>query len=189
MGEGTEGVVEQRERIDTLNETVQGLEGDLAKEVAKVRVFEARDIARGADLPPEYGDLLAADVERQIDADSMTEFAAKYNLVPGPTAKIDEGGEASEDLEGKTAETPEAQGSAQLAQMAGGSSSAGEGGQGGQPNQKMTRQEWIQLMKSNPAAAAEALRQGRVIVDPSNPYLDQPEEAVGNPYVIKADAT
>ena len=184
MSEESEGIVEQRGRIDELNGTVKDLESELAKATSQVRVFEARDVARGVDLPPEYGDLLAADVERQIDADSMSEFAAKYNLVPGTLTKTEE--PKTEEVEGKPAESPAPVGSTQLAGMTGGSSSAGDGGQGGHQPESMTRQAWYQLKKANPAEAAEALRQGRVQVDPTNPYLDQPEEVVGNPYVVQA---
>ncbi len=146
-------------------------------------MFEAREVARGVDLPPEYGNLLAADAERQIDAESMSAFAKEYNLSPETPGKTEEG--ETEEAEGEPTEAPAGAGSTQLAGMSGGSSSAGDGGQGGLQEQTMTRPEWYQLKKSNPAAAAEALRQGRVQVDPTNPYLNQPEEAEGNPYVAR----
>ena len=162
---GTETIPQMRERIEAQNKELKTLRARSTELEAETRRLQARDAFRDAGYHPKHGDLYAAQhPEGDISPDGIAGFAQEYNLAPvtPPPAPAPAPGEAGTSAPAETA----------LASMARGGSRPGEGGQppAGQADRSMTRDAWLELMKSDPAAARKAVQDGRVQIRKDNPF-------------------
>lgn len=154
-----ETVPQMRDRIEKQNTEIRELR-------QSNRQLMARETFRDAGLKPEYGDLFAAqaDDKTEINTDTAKAFAEQYGLSPAVVE------EAAQEVEQQ--EETGASDDAVLAGMSSGGTTAGEGG-AATTGPSMTRQDWIELQKSDPAAAQQALMQGRVQLREDNFYVQR----------------
>jgi len=152
---GNEDTIPQmRERIDQQNEQLRKLEADNRKLIA-------RETFREAGLKPEHGDLFAAqDAKSDITVDTVKAFATQFGLVEEEAPVEDTPAPAETGASADEA----------LTQMSSGGSGAGEGG-AASTKQRMTRDEWTELSKTDPAAARQALLEGQVQLRKDNFYV------------------
>ncbi|MCI0558202.1 MAG: hypothetical protein MN733_06880 [Nitrososphaera sp.] len=172
-----ETIPQMREQIEAL---VKDL--DLAKSNASTLAKEnrrllARDVARDNGFAASRGDLFASVSDGDITAEGFLAFTQANDLAPLGSDSASTGSSGGGDL------TPSAPvGSADLSQMARGGSRPGDSA-GGASQEKMSRQAWQELYANDPAAAREAVRQGRVEIASGNPFGDAKSVAAGrNPY-------
>lgn len=157
-----ETIPQMRERIDKQNTEISDLRSQL-------RTFEAREAFRDAGLKPEFGDLFAAqaDDKTAINTETASAFAEQYGLGASIVQEEAEVEEAPQ-----TEEESGAPAGSELASMSSGGTSAGDGGAAtGGPT--MTRQEWIALQQTDPAAAQSALMRGQVQLREDNFYVQR----------------
>jgi hypothetical protein len=152
-----ESVPQMRERIEDQNKELNQLRADNRK-------LSAREAFRDAGLNPAHGDLFAAQaVKGDITVETAKAFAEQFGLSTESPEK------STTDQETPAAKTDEPDDSA-LSNMSGGGS--GVGGIGAATaTPKLTRDEWIELQKSDPAAARQALLEGRVQLRADNFYV------------------
>lgn len=157
-----ETIPQMRERIETLEKQVKTLESvktDLGKEN---RTLKARELARDQGYDPTHGELFAASSDGDITADGLSEFAGRYGLTPTQSGSADSApAEAEKSVEDDAGS---------LESMSRAGSSAGSPAAAGPGADMMTRQEYNDLAKSNPAAAKEAVAAGRVTLRADNPW-------------------
>ena len=172
------------ETVPQMRDQIKALEKDLRAErdtnaglKTQLRVRDARDVFRDQGFNPKHGDLYAAvNPDGEITAESVVAFADEQSLNP-----ISATSENAEEVDSADA-TAEAE--KDLSVMAGGGSSGGDGGAGGANVQSLTRPEWVELSRSDPAAARAAAASGRVQLNKGNPYApNHGPVAGGNPYV------
>lgn len=153
-----ETIPQMRERIDQQNEQLKQLG-------AENRRLIARETFREAGLKPDHGDLFAAqDAKSEITVDTVKAFASQFGLIeetPATDAEVETTPAAAE--QGDPADEV-------LSQMSSGGSGAGEGG-AASTKQRMTRDEWTELSKTDPSAARQALLQGQVQLRKDNFYV------------------
>lgn len=177
-----ETIPQMREALDNATKSIKDLTSDNERLTTENRGFAARDAFRDEGYAANHGDLFAAsNPEGEITADAVNEFAGQFKLEkvelttttePDPDAS-DKGGDGTDG---------DAPGSKALAGMQRGGSSSGDGA-GGASTEKMTQVDWQALYQTDPTAAKEAVRQGRVIISNDNPWLDgKPVQAGLNPY-------
>ena len=177
-----ETIPQMRDQIDTLNKANKDLTSDNVRLTGENRGFAARDAFRNEGYAANHGDLYAAaNPEGEITADGVNEFAGQFNLPKVEIVASAEGQEGSADEGDQSSD--EGAGSTDLADMARGGSRPGDSA-GGASTESMTRAEWQSLMQSDPAAAKDAVRQGKVQISSDNPWGDgQPVAPGSNPYV------
>lgn len=162
-------IPQMRERIDELNNAVKAKEDEINSLRGEVRKFSARDAFREAGYAPQHGDLYAAQAGEKLDLDpgKITEFADQFNLTPVAASTPDPEPDLVDEGAGGDADPD-----AGLANFASGGSGAGEGGQPS-ASQKMSKDDWRALQKTDPVAAGQALRQGRVDLREDNFWLNE----------------
>ena len=179
-----ETIPQMREALDNANKSIKDLTADNEKLTTDNRGFAARDAFRNEGYAANHGDLYAAsNPDGDITVEAVNEFAGQFNLakVEAGETKVVEDGVTDEGGDGTEGKAP---GSKALADMQRGSSSSGDGAGGASP-EKMTIAEWQALHQTDPAAAKEAQRQGRVAVSNDNPWMDgMPVQPGLNPYVV-----
>jgi hypothetical protein len=161
---GTETIPQMRERIEAQNKELASLRKSNSELGVEVRKMQARDAFRSAGFKAVHGDLYAAQYpEGEMSADSIAAFAKEYGLAA-------EEAQAAAEPQEEEAETGAKTGAA----LSGMSRSGSRPGDGGQPaagaDKTMTRQEWVELSKSDPVAARKAVREGRVQIRKDNPF-------------------
>lgn len=159
---GTETIPQMRERIDAQNKELKRLRDENSKYGAETRRLQARDAFREAGYQPVHGDLFAAQYpEGEIAPDSIAGFAQTYGLTPVAPKEPAPEGEAETGAPAERA-------------LAGMSRSGSRPGEGGLPptttDRSMTRDDWLALSKSDPAAARKAVKEGRVQIRKDNPF-------------------
>ncbi len=177
-----ETIPQMRETIDNLNKSNKDLTSANETLTTENRGFAARDAFRNEGYAANHGDLFAAkNPEGDITVDAVNEFAGQFNLTK-VELETDESGSDEGSDEGGDGTDGDAPGSKALAGMQRGGSSSGDGA-GGASVEKMTQADWQALHATDPAAAKEAVRQGRVAISNDNPWLDgKPAQAGMNPY-------
>lgn len=175
------------ENIPQMREQIESLTKDLTSSREKTAVVEkdnrrllARDLAREQGYEASRGELFAAaNPDAEVTAENLDAFVQLHNL--GKASESGDGG-AGSSSEGGNDPTGASNVSSDLAQMSRGGSRPGDSA-GGATQEKMTRQAWQALHQTDKTAAREALRQGRVEIDPGNPWGDPRPVAPGvNPY-------
>ena len=177
MSEDT--IPQMREHIKELEKQNKGLVSDNDTLTKTNRTMTARDAFREEGYPSSYGDLFAGQrPDEEMTSESMDKFVTDFGLTkttedPEPNVTADEGDQ-----------TPNvAPGSEDLALMSRSGSRPGDGGTGSSDQKTMTRDEWKDLSRTDPAAAKAAVSQGRVQVSKDNPYVPQSRSiGVANPY-------
>jgi len=172
-----ETIPQMRETIDRLVKDNKSLTAERDTAVGEVRSLNARSFASAANFTPQAGELYAKNTEGDLTADGFAEFATGLGLTASEAVPPATGGEAPAAGEETT---PEATGSADLSNMARGGSTT-EGGAGSATEESMTRDEWIELSRTDPIAAKEALAKGKVLVSKDNPYAGGSQRP-GNPF-------
>lgn len=173
-----ETIPQMRDTIERLQKDLKSTASEKDKLATENRQLTARELAREAQLDPKYGELFAKTAEGDLTVDGITEFAQEFGLPAAETEGSDAGGDGySGEAEGSEASTP---GSADLSKMARGGSSAGEGA-GSATEETMTRAEWTELSRTDPAAAQAALAKGQVQISRNNPYAGNTQRP-GNPF-------
>jgi len=171
-----ETIPQMREQINALEKQVKDLSKANSDFTAENRVLQARDVFRSQGYSAEGGELFAAqNPEGEITPEAVDTFVGKYGLA---SAKTDD----AESSEGEEAAPEAAAGSPDLANMSRSGSRAGEGGASGSSTEPMTRQDWQDLMASDPAAGKAAVASGRVQISNDNPYSGVAPRP-GNPFV------
>ena len=161
-----ETVPQMRARIEEQNKELSELRRAVQEKDGAIRRFEAREVFREAGLPAQHADLYtAANPEGEITKDGILEFANAYNLAPQAESEPEPAEEATEE----TASDP---GSGLEAFSGGGSRGGSEAAATPRPN-KLTKEEWYDLQKTDPAAAKARLLAGEVELNPDNPYVRQ----------------
>jgi hypothetical protein len=154
-----------RERIDAQNKELKRLREEGSTLRAETRRLQARDAFREAGFQPVHGDLFAAqNPEGDIAPDAIVGFAQTYGLTPVAPKEPAPEGEAEKGVPAERA-------------LAGMSRSGSRPGEGGQPpasnDRSMTRDAWLELAKSDPAAARKAVQEGRVQIRKDNPFASR----------------
>ncbi len=178
-----ETIPQMRDQIDSLtkaNKEAQGANTKLAKEN---RNLSARDLFRDKGLDPKTATLFVGQHEGDITPEAVDAFAKEFGFAPVSTEGAGSEGEEGSVEEGESG--PEAApGSTELGKLARGGSRSGDGGAGGSTVETLTRAEYQALAATDPAAAKEAVRLGKVQISKDNVYSDQ-RPAPGNPYAPK----
>jgi hypothetical protein len=171
-----ETIPQLRERIDQQNKQIAGLR----KQNGELLTVAAKAAFESAGYNPLHGELF---VSKQGDEpvvptlDAVEAFAEQWQLGKQTPAETSKAADESEPSEGEEQTVDQAApGSADLDRLSRSGSSSGAGA-GGAGSEKMTREEWIQLSRTDKAAAENALRQGKVqlsgsqaVVPGTNPY-------------------
>jgi len=155
-----ETIPQMRERIETLEKQLKSATSDQEGLRSENRLLKARDVFREQGYDPVHGELFANSTDGDITAEAVDEFAGKYGLV---TTTPDDDGSANN-------EASVEDDAGDMASMSRAGSGAGSGGAAGPTGNTMTRQEYMELAKSNPAAAKEAVAAGRVQLRADNPW-------------------
>lgn len=153
-----------RERIEQQNEELSALRREKSELASTVRQYQARDTFREVGLEAKHADLfIKAQPEGDITVEAVTEFAQQYDLVPGTVPETNGAEEA----------TPEttADPGAGLEAFSRGGSRAGSDAAASVPTDTLTKEQWRDLQRENPAAAADALRRGKVLLNKDNPFV------------------
>lgn len=162
-----ESVPQMRERIEAQNTELSGLRKENQELTQNVRTLTAKEMFRNKGLTPTHAELFtSANPEGDITEESVDEFVTKFDLQPTPVS------ETSESEEAPAEETEAAPDPGEgLDAFSGGGSRSGSGGAATPGSKTMTKAEWRDLQASDPAAAKEALLQGRVELNPNNFYV------------------
>jgi hypothetical protein len=171
-----ETIPQMRETIDRLTKDLKSQQAENEKLAANTRQLTAREVARQANYDPKIGELYAKTAEGDLTPEGLAEFASELGLPTGVSETV--APESAEDAEESVTEPT---GSADLSNMARGGSSAGEGA-GSAADELMTRAEWTELSRTNPAAAQAALAKGQVQISKANPYAGGSSRE-GNPFI------
>lgn len=180
-----ETIPQMRERINKLEKSekeLQSQNADLSKEVTTLK---ARDTFREQGYPASYGDLFAGQSDgSEVTVEAVQTFIEQYGLAPGDSPATGDGSTDEGDLESDQ----QPSGSEDLALLARGGSRAGEGGTGSSASETLTRAEYLDLARNDPAAAKVAVSQGRVQVSRDNPYVPSQGRVSGdNPYAPSSE--
>lgn len=163
-----ETIPQMRERIEALEKQTKTAEQRATEAESKVRVFEAREVARDQGFSPKTGELFAKVNEGEITPEALNTFATENGLQPvKETTTESEGTSEEADDSGETDTT------GNLGAMSGGSSASGSGGQQAAGSKTMTKAEFHSLSQSDPVAARQAALEGRVELRADNPLAVQ----------------
>lgn len=168
-----ETIPQMRDRIDAQNKQLSGLR----KQNQELRTVAAESTFEAAGYNPKHAALFVTQTAEAgtIPTSEVVEaFAGEWDLAKVKVDKQEQSGESSEPVEAEEQDAPQRAPGSALDPMSRSGSSTGAGA-GGAGSEAMTRQEWIQLSKTDKAAAENALRQGRVQLSGDTPV-------VGNPY-------
>lgn len=149
--------------------------------LAEVRTLKAVNAVKDAGLSAELADLyIVANPEADITVESVKEFAEKYGI---PAS------EATPVVDEAATEQPRPE-QAGLSNFARAGSGAGNGGAAPIGTKHLTRDEFLVLQRDNPAAARQALAEGRVQLREDNPLAEGSSAFGHNPFLAsrKADA-
>jgi hypothetical protein len=175
-----ESIPQMREQIESLTADLSSARASEETALGKVKDLTGQVIALEQGYTKAQGGLYAKVAEGDLSAEGFDVFAQEQGLPQRQAPASAEGGKSASADEGDPA-TP-AEGSSNLANMGRGGSRPGESA-GGATTERMTRQEWQELHANDPAAAREAVRQGRVEIAKDNPFGDARAVAQGtNPY-------
>lgn len=175
-----ETIPQMREAIEAANKRVKELEDTVSSKDQELRVRDAREAFRDAGYNPKHGDLFANDPNQngEITAEAVAAYADQWDLAP---ASVDGKQDASAEEGDSTGDQDDS--SDTFSSMDRSGTRAGDGGGGSSTEQSLTRQEWMELQASDPVAASQALRQGRVLISTSeNLKSGQTASVGGNPY-------
>ena len=158
-----ETIPQMRERIDALEKQVKSQNETNTKLQGENRTLKARDAFREQGYDPVHGELFASSSESDITPEAVNEFAGRYGLNPTSPAASDEGPAEAEQGAEDVADGMESFSRA--------GSGPGTGGAAGPQSDTLTREEYMSLAQSNPAAAKEAVAAGRVQLRADNPWV------------------
>lgn len=176
-----ETIPQMRDQIKALEKQVKDLSGTNSDLVKTNRELAARDAFRDQGYSAEGGELFAAqNPEGDITPEAVDAFVSKYGLSKAEASDADAVSE-------EEAAPEVAAGSPDLAALSRSGSRAGEGGASGSASEPMTRQEWQELMASDPAAGKAAVASGRVQISRDNPWGSE-RAAPGNPFAAVAQS-
>lgn len=176
-----ETIPQMRDRIARLEKSEKDLKSQnegLSKENTQLK---ARDQFREAGYPASYGDLFAgqAEPDTEITPEAVQDFVKAFNLNVDGSASEDDSGTTDEGGSNDDAGT-DTEG---LDVMARSGSRSGDGGSGSPEAKVLTRAEYLDLARNDPAAAKAAVANGRVQVSTDNPYVPSKGRVSGvNPY-------
>lgn len=159
-----ETIPQMRERIEALEKQVKSLSGDKDTLNTENRTLKAREFARDQGYDPVHGELFASSTDGDITADGLSEFANKFGLNPTSTEVANETTSTEESAE----DNADAMDSFSRAGSGPGTAPAA-----GVGSDTLTRQEYMELAVSNPAAAKEAVAAGRVQLRSDNPWVNR----------------
>jgi hypothetical protein len=171
-----ETIPQMRDQIDSQAKQIKTLEGTNAELGKDLRTRDAREAFRDAGYNPKHGDLYAdKNPSGDITQELVASFAGDWDLSP-----LSDDSDSSDEGDGTT---DAGDGSDALSSMDRSGSRAGDGGDGVSNQKLLTRQEWAEMKVSDPAQAAAALNQGRVLVSTSgNLRVGQTQAPGVNPY-------
>lgn len=164
-----------QKELKKLNKTVEELSGENRK-------LKAGAAFRDADLSPDLADLfVAANPELDdITVDAATEFATKYGI-SGPV-DTGEGDDVTDGDEGATTSDADKG----LDKIARAGSGAGGTGQPPASQKILSRQEFLDMQRTDPTSAQKALAEGRVKLRGDNPLVTGSAPTVGvNPFAAE----
>jgi hypothetical protein len=166
-----ETIPQMRERIQELEKQVNGLKGANSELSTTNQTLKAREVFRDQGYDPNQAALFVSqNPEGDVTPESVNEFASKFNLQPLPKEAETPKAESSEEPSTTSVEdTSAASSQAGLAAMSGGGSGPGTGGQQTPGTSFLTREQYNQLAQENPAAARQAVSEGRVQLRRDNP--------------------
>jgi len=164
----------QRDQINTLEKQVKALTGERDTLATENRQFAVRNAFVDEGYSAEHAELFASVNEGEATSEAIDTFVTKYGLSQQGTTDSEEATET----DGGGDQSDSGTGSSKLAGMSGGGSGAGSGGADGAGGESLTRQEWQALYATDPAAANDAVRQGRVQVS----SVDTPVAPGVNPF-------
>lgn len=156
-----ETVPQMRERIEEQNR-------ELSKLRKENRTLSAKELFREKGYSPSHAELFTSSYEGDLTVEAVEDFVTKFDLAP---AVPDEPKSAPEEEPQKEEEAPAPDPGEGLSQFSGGGSRGGSGGAATPGSKTLTKDQWKELQKSDPAAAKLALLQGRVELNPNNPFV------------------
>lgn len=159
-----ETIPQMRERIEALEKQVKSLSGDKDTLNAENRTLKAREFARDQGYDPVHGELFATSTDSEITAEGLNDFATKFGLNPTTTEVTKETTSTEESVE------ESAPGMESMSRAGSGPGTTPAAGVG---SDILTRQEYMALAQSNPAAAKEAVAAGRVQLRADNPWVNR----------------
>lgn len=160
-----ETVPQMRERIEALEKETADAKKAAADSQSRARLFEARDAFRSKGLKSEYAELFLGAHDGDITADAVEGFVSKYGFQPesAPTPPADESSNTATNVLGSSA----------LSALARAGSAPGSGGQQTPGDEAITREDWNELNKKDPAAARAVLAKGGVQIRKDNIYAQK----------------
>lgn len=168
-----ETIPQMRDRIDAQNKQLAGLR----KQNQELRTAAAEAVFEQQGYNPRHAELFVNQTAEQGTVptpETVAAFAGEWDLAK-PQLESEQSSAPAETEEAEEQPVDQQTPGSALAPMSRSGSSEGAGA-GGAGTEKMTRQEWIQLSKTDKGAADTALRQGKVQLSGDAPPV------VGNPY-------
>lgn len=153
-----ETIPQMRDRIEEQNKELSSLRREN-------RTLKASELFRDKGYSPSHAELFTSSHEGDITAEAVEEFVQKFDLAPQSAPETPPSDTQSEE------EAPAPDPGEGLSDFSGGGSRGGSGGAATPGTKTMTKEAWKDLQKSDPAAAKLALLQGRVELNPNNPYV------------------
>ena len=154
-----ETIPQMRERIEEQNK-------ELSKLRRENRTLSAKELFREKGYSPSHAELFTASVEGDITPEAVDEFVTKFDLTPAVTTEEAPEAEAQTEEEAPAPDPGEG-----LAEFSGGGSRSGSGGAATPGSKTVTKEQWRELQKTDPAAARALLEQGRVELNAGNFYV------------------
>lgn len=165
-----------RDEYETLQKDHGKLKTAHENTVKENRQLKASQAFTEAGLPANLSDLFITAVpDGDISVDAVKAFAEKYGVGSSEAP-------AGEETESKTEETtpPATDGLKNLARVGSGS---GEGGQQTAGTKTLTSREFVDQLRTDKAAAQQALAEGRVVLRDDNPMArDRVSMGTVNPF-------
>lgn len=167
--EAIQNMKEQIERLEKAIEDAQATNAELANANTQLstenKTLQAKGLFRDLKYSTKQAELFVQTLgeDGEITEEAVREFAEAYDLSPLGSESGSEGEEGAGEGEPKTDDS-------NLSSMARAGSRSGAGSPSGVGKGSMTRDEWMQLQKENPAAADQALKGGRVQLREDNFY-------------------
>ena len=173
-----------REAFESLQKEHEKLQKKNESLASENRTLKASNAFRDAELSPDLADLyVAANPDASdISVDEALSFAQKYGIQGGavPAASDDGQDDGAEQEPQVTKQEPDRSG---LENIARAGSGAGGTGQPPASDKTLTRDEFLTLQRDNPAAARQALAEGRVKLRADNPLAEGSNAPLGsNPF-------
>lgn len=156
----SDGVIEQREHITTLEKDLAKTKAALATSLAENRKYGAREVFGKEGFAAPIADLyVTSQPEGELTAEAAQAWASTYGLTAPPVSQT------------APAAPVETVASTSLASMGRGGSNPGGSGQPPAPNTAMSIPEWQDLHQRDPDAAAQAVVDGKVALRQDNPWV------------------